>query len=134
MKEKMQQQHDVLAHDIDEETARTARIDLELGSHEEELASSVSTLNQANSLRRGEVEKYDETEKSHMQSISQLDQALVALNRNHASEFTLSLVQTAALGHMRVGAAEGLMASLKTQLRGRARHSPPVVKGVIQQM
>mmetsp|Transcript_74592 Transcript_74592/g.132247 ORF Transcript_74592/g.132247 Transcript_74592/m.132247 type:complete len:600 (+) Transcript_74592:72-1871(+) len=132
--EKMRQEHDVLAHDIEEETARTTRIDLELGSHENELADSVTTLHEANALRKKEAEKYDESEKSHMQSINQLDQALQAISRNHASELALSLVQRAAKGRAHAGVAESQLAKLKMQLRGGAANSPEVVRGVIEQM
>lgn len=132
--EKMQQQHDVLQHDIEEETARTSRIDLELGSHEDELDASVTTLHEASALRNKEAEKFHESETSHMQSISQLDQALEAINRNHASELALSLVQSAALRHVRVGMASSQLTKLKMQLQGRALNSPEVVRGVIQQM
>lgn len=114
-----------LGHDMQAQKAVNARLHIELGSHEEDLASSSQSLSTAEALRSRDAAKFADDEQSHVQSIDQLKQALEALNRGAPASEAFSLLSRR---------AKSSPAFVQLQRRLRATNSPQVVTGVLKEM
>merc|ERR1719253_1399259 len=128
----MNQELGMLGHDIDATTASNARLDIEVTKHQEELESSVSSLNTAEAIRKNDADKFSEDEQSHIQSIDQLDNAMDALNKNRFPKLELGSIRSAMAKRLFGTDAESSLLQLKGQLRGA--NSPDMIYGVIKQM
>jgi len=127
--ESMQEQLTGLSHDIDEQTAKIAQLDVEVKLHQEEVESSSHALSTAEAIRESDKQKFSEDEQTHVQSIDQLQGALSALKDHHSADLALNAMSE-------VFRRNSGLAFIQQQrrLRNGASNSPAVVSGVMQRM
>lgn len=120
-----------LHHKIEELTARSSQFSIEIDSHAADVESTQQSLNQAQSLRERESEKFKDDEAAHMSSVSSLDSALKALRAGHGHEMDLTL---AALRKklQKDPKAKKMMLLANKQLRGK--QDPDAINGILKQM
>jgi len=120
-----------LQHKIDELTARGSQFSLEIDSHKADIENTQQSIDQAQSLREKEAEKFADDESTHMSSVSSLDSALKALRKGHGHEMDMTL---AALKKklQKDPKANKVMLLASKQLRGK--QDPDVINGILKQM
>jgi chromosome segregation ATPase len=69
--------------DIEELSAKSARLDVEIKTLNEEIAKNQEALNKATAIREKELEEFNAEEKDMMQSIQALKNAITVLGKHH---------------------------------------------------
>mmetsp|Transcript_40858 Transcript_40858/g.89006 ORF Transcript_40858/g.89006 Transcript_40858/m.89006 type:complete len:660 (+) Transcript_40858:78-2057(+) len=96
---------------IEENSAYSAQLEVELKQHAKELAQGKNALGEARSVREHTAEDWYATEKDLVQSIAALKNAIMLLNKQHAS----SLVQVARLAETALAVRSHAVAGLSAQ-------------------
>lgn len=78
-----------LGYEIKSQTAESARLNMELKSHQKDLDANTRGLDIAEALREKDNDKFTKTEASQVSSVESLDSALKALKRSHGHELSL---------------------------------------------
>ena len=85
--------------EIEELSAKSARLDTEIKTLNEEIAQNQEALNKATAIREKELEEFNAEEKDMMQSIQALKNAITVLGKHHPESLVSmeSLVSIATL-------------------------------------
>jgi len=70
---------------IEESTARSARLGIEIKGHEEDLAKSQKSLDEETAIREKQAAEFNGEEKLMLQNIRALDQAIAVLSKHHGA-------------------------------------------------
>jgi len=129
--ENMQQQLTALSHDIDEQTAKVAQLDVEVKQHQQELESNSNALASAESIRKRDQDQFTDEEQLHTQSIDQLQNALAALNP-HSTDAALITIRE--VTSRTKGRQQLVLLQAQKGLRVGSASSPVEITGIMQRM
>eukprot|EP00427_Karlodinium_veneficum_P020659 CAMPEP_0169102734 /NCGR_PEP_ID=MMETSP1015-20121227/22328_1 /TAXON_ID=342587 /ORGANISM="Karlodinium micrum, Strain CCMP2283" /LENGTH=579 /DNA_ID=CAMNT_0009163861 /DNA_START=71 /DNA_END=1807 /DNA_ORIENTATION=- len=130
--ENMQQQLTSLSHDIDEQTAKIAQLDVEVKQHQQELESNSNALASAESIRQKDQEQFTDEEQLHTQSIDQLQNALAALKNPHSTDAALITIRE--VTSRTKGRQQLVLLQAQKGLRFGSASSPAEITGIMQRM
>lgn len=130
------QQLQSLGSDVETTSASLSRLNIEVESHEKELADNQQDLSAAQALREKASSKFTDEEQTQVQNIDALSKAMAAIKSPHGTSELAVSSMASILGISAQPWQSQDSQSMLLQLRGQVerRQSPDVVFGVLKRM